>query len=44
MKTLAKDFGDLLSEKTLATFVEGEGEEAKWRADWSPNFLLGSTK
>ena len=23
---------DLLSEKTLATFVEGEGEEAKWRA------------
>ena len=32
MKTLAKHFGDLLSEKTLATFVEGEGEEAKWRA------------
>ena len=39
---------DLLSEKMLATFVEGEGEEAKpraeWRADWSPSFLLGSTK
>ena len=29
---VAKDFGDLLSEKTLATSVEGEGEEAKWRA------------
>ena len=23
---------DLLSEKTLATFVEGEDEEVKWRA------------
>ena len=23
---------DLLSEKTLATFVEGEGKEVKWRA------------
>ena len=23
---------DLLTEKTLATFVEGEGEEVKWRA------------
>ena len=30
--------------ETLATFVEGEGEEAKSRADWSLVFLLGSTK